>query len=585
MFLAHRTTHITEMQCVDELKTMSLIKQKMTLQTNSNGALQCVAQYNGVLQHARTNSAEHSSDIHDMSSQSSEHSACLEQECSVHGDTQVVDSHQQTDPLEYMEQSLIDYNYILRKQLTNNDNANGDTPRTTCVALETIWNAETKNRDTIFRLCIRNLDASDHNMASETLDALQEFIFEGRQQLLQHQNPIARTIPDILTKHNIHTRTYEVDLRAEHRENKQLILQIQTDGSLRYVSVKRDNNPRETQILMHRQGHLIEHWSGNIQQIDYQCLYGSLNALFNAIYAHFDLVLVILYPLESRRDLYGIFHNMHFPDCSLGRAFTPVTVIKEQPIPNMSLSDVVYYDSNDKDNTSITKLAHMSILMNIHSQLMPAEVTFAYELARALKSDLTKLWEFREELMPRTDEYDAFQYGIVPVVQDTLPARYTEYPLVLTAPQYMKHRRREKPNISGYIHSTLTTGTNEMCTWGCAIACLLAAVKETLGSGLQYHALMAEIETLKIKINTRFMHFSTKAKCQVCNKFIEYNVQELSGGAMPLFCMVICNVLSLSCSLNNIACKQDNKTVLRRDNLILLHKTGCNKIVNMQNIK
>ena len=443
------------------------------------------------------------------------------------------------------------------------------TQRTKCTLVEDYLSPKTGAQETVFTLCIRNLDIGSDRFDYDTLDAMQQFINESREKLKKHERIIAEAAPIIRAQHLTH-----VNLSVPKNTKTTLYAQIQHNGKLKYINVQQhDNIYDEDQTVLCKQNHILDTWVGNIQHINYQYLYDSLDALFAIVYTHSDIQQTLSSTELAHSMLNTIFYSMHFPINVHNEAIKHYThrdyTTGRLESPNMPIAAPVC-STGDMNTTMITELAHMSVLMDIHRYTVEIDETFAYQLATALLDDIVKLWLIRQTIMPQQHMYDLFAYGIVPAAQDMLPSDYEQHLDVLRAPAHMLVRTRSPQTTTEYMRNALTLGTTEMCTWACAVSCLKAAAYMSIVPSAKRYRLLSNINDIVRNIDTRFNHFTTINKRNICAHTMRLNIKDVSGGAMPLFCMVICNILSLSQALNNITTMPSY--ILNTNNLIVIHE-------------
>ena len=451
--------------------------------------------------------------------------------------------------------------------------------RVTCTMFSSFFNGDTNEHETMLHVRIRNLDGYNDPLGQKALDALQEFINAKRtppcHSLITYANI------GIQIHQRIHSQKNKTLLLHKTSKKACIAMQVSDDGDIMYTNVYNDN-PRN--ILIYKQGHSVQQWGRYIPQIDYQCLYDSFDVLFAAIYAGVDMTQAMQDPEKFQRILHNMFHSMHFPVLD---DFNVLDELTQRILPpKMPIADIVYSSDHHDNSVVITKLAHMSILIGMYGHLIGVSTNVATHMVDALYTDLMLLWKLRENLMPQKQEYDIFEYGIVPVIQDVLPYDYMQYSTELSvpaAPSHIKCLKCCNTQISTieYIRNLFQFGSQEMCTWGCAITCLTAAIKEAwsseaISTSAQINMLIDNIGDLGEKIDTRFKHFTHRLEYNVCKRFAQYNMRDLSGGAMPLFCMAICNVLSLYQALDAITHKRNRKQPLNKAQLMQPHKTIYN---------
>ena len=439
--------------------------------------------------------------------------------------------------------------------------------RTTCELLKGGTHKE-QEPVTVLALQIRDLKVESPEFTLEALNAIQTFVTEARQKLAHNENPISEHGPTILTYKGIHSHMFSTG----NLTDTQIGIQIQSNGKLKYNYIYEEGDKDRNKTLLCRQGYILNTWNGYIQQIDYKRLYNSLDALFAVIYAQLHIQRSTLsQALVAKSDICNMFHSMHFPlqqydvICHYARTDGVASA------PNMPIIATVC--DSEACNATITELAHMSIIMSMHKHFVTLKDTFAYELINALLEDIEHLWQLRETLMPEnTHVCDIFEYGVVPVIHDVLPRDYGAFEDVFVVPEYMKTCTYRESSADQYALSLLTKGTNEMHTWGYAVSCLYAAIWESLAHSHTQHTLAVYLESVAAKIDKRLNHFVDNNKVNICKTMMTLHIQELSGGAMPLFCMAICSVMSLSQALDKITIRQDTKITLNKENLIRIQR-------------
>ena len=455
--------------------------------------------------------------------------------------------------------SLLEDTIVTQNDLCMSDTSDllqeHDINRVRCALLEGRINQQNGIQEAILTLCVRNLSVRNGNFEQEVLEAMKDFVFRGEINLVVNRPVIANVLPNIIAKQRIYSQVHTSMFVNSHL-NVKLNLQIHNDGRLEYIHMCRvhDDCNDGTFVFLCRQNYMLETWFGHIPQINYHCLYDSLDALFAVIYANIDIRLVILCKDYATQVLGNIFYSMHFAayikDISIRRGVDDHTGEIHHLIMSMPISDIVC--SNNTKDVVITELAHMSVLMDIHRKFVDVGDTFAYTFAYNLTTDILNLWDHRNKLMPEdADKYDAIKYGIIPVIQDTLPYDYKLHTDKFIVPRHMHERIVGTQDITKYMQDILVNGTCEMCTWGYALACLHAATKLSLVDCKQKTHILLTLKTLVTKIDARFAHFSG-IKVNVCDRMMQCKLQEISGQAMPLFCMVMCNVFSLAQALHNV---------------------------------
>ena len=409
------------------------------------------------------------------------------------------------------------------------------------------------------------------------LDALHQFVHEGETSLQENNS-----IFDVMSPYVRVSLYSQHCARVYHEATTMLVdLQIQHDGSLKYMQAYSSNTEQRQDMLLYRQNNIMHTWSGKIQQIDYKHLYDSLDALFTIAYARSNIRATIMFSsIDMCKQMWrNIFNGVHFTNFEYYTLLDPLTQRIEHM--NMPIAHVVfdagYYridDILDREQITITELAHMTILMNMHKHMVNTKDTFAYNLANALLNDIKRLWELREHLMPKVRKYDIWQYGVVPVIQDTIPYDHHKHTDTIKVPEYMlmhSSNIKDAQSTEEYVSNIHMYGTREMCVWGCAAACLRAAVQSSLRKGKIRNELIHNIETVGNQVDKRFKHFSNDFKLQIYERLLSYDMAQISE-PMPLFCLVLCNVLSLSNSLTFISCTYEGREQLNTKNLIRLYQ-------------
>ena len=460
-------------------------------------------------------------------------------------------------------------------------------PRVTCVLFEDYFDAAAGKPEVMLGLRIRNIQPDDKDFSQQAINAIAEFVDASNEQLKRKEDPIERVLPHAVLTQCMYTHEAHVTTIDHKKEKTRLSIQIDSNGKIKYLSAyhkydyETDGQPKNSTMSLYRQNYLMDTWSGKIQQIDYQCLYDSLDALFAVLYSQIDVQHILVSKRVTVQMLDSFMHHMHFPQAMYKRLKTqyndlhPNTTLK---VPDMPLANEVS-TSSAQDSVVITELTHMSVLMDMHRHMLEEKETFAYKLANALLTDMIFLWQVREELMPRTDEYDAFQYGIVPVAHDTLPKDYNEQKKLLTMPEYMLQYKKVAQTSASYLRAAFTTGTNEMCTWGFAISFLYAAIHTSIKQGAEQLRLLASVRSLCEEVDKRFNHFTKLETFNIYSKMLEPCAKIVSTQAMPLFCVSICSVISLSQAIYNISESHGKLRVLNRKQLVRIDREECDKIL------
>ena len=439
-----------------------------------------------------------------------------------------------------------------------------------CEVLYSRTSSKTQRAETLLALCIPDVSTYDTTFDYDALDAIQQFVNMSRHKLQTHATSPFQGISSALVKQCIDADC--TDGIMQHELNTvQLRLQLNENGTIvRYINIYANTDTYNHCTVVKRNDTIDG--SNSIPQINYQCLYDSLDALFAIIYANVDpqfLVSVDSHLAYSM--LYDIFKDMHFPGRNTrGKDKHDVTLY-------MPISFILCSSRLDTgERVDITELTHMSVLLSLHSHFMPTEETFAYQLALELIRDIKKLWNIRKELMPaplgnvKVTQYncDLFKYGIVLVTNDTLPYDFNRYFTIRTT--------RSTGNISSaaMLCNALTYGTTEMCVWGYTLSCVKDAIyalwsHQSVETHSEVKCLTRKIERLTQKIDKRFSYFHPDLLVQPCHTFFSRNMVSAAGSAMPLFCMAICGVIDLSCTLHNITQSDDTyKYELNTSNLM-----------------
>ena len=443
---------------------------------------------------------------------------------------------------------------------------------TKCTQIENTYiNPQTHETEVLFAFRICNLYPEDSNFNHKALDAMQQFIDTARKEVEQNKDPFTYENALLLTTQKLHLHKHSL---SSDIVKTQFRIQLDSCGRLVYVSVKDlECTDRSENTLICMQDYILRRWNGYIQHIDYKCLYDSLNALFAVVYINSDIQAAVLCdnPIDAQEYLYRIFRGMHFPAVVHKKAiqhYQRLHVDDADTVLNMPLA-FTHCEFEDIETINITELAHMSIILDLHRDFIPLAFTFAYDLASRLVYDLQQLWIRREALMPVAHTTsDLLEYGIVPVAQDMLPHDYEQY---LRVPEYMKSFVAHDKNTEQYLDQLYAKGTNEMCTWGYATAFLSAAIRASMPANFRRRSLLTDVEIIATSADSRFMRFSGICNIHalpICSNMAKAEVHLYSGQAMPLFCMVICNVMSLSQAINNITKTNGNNIVLNTDNMI-----------------
>ena len=453
-------------------------------------------------------------------------------------------------------------------QATQSDPHDTQQSRTRCTVLESCIHSATCARSTSFLFEVRNLNTQDQHFTSKALDAIQQFVTKAREDARQNIQPFETYSPVIMLQPNIHVHAHS--FLGSKAEKLQLNLRIAQD-MLDYDSVILCNKQNSHNISLQVRDHTLHKWCGLIPHIDYKSLYESLDPLFAIVYANTDIrAIAVSEPRVSQGIAYVAFKGMHFPTFDYSKYIRQYTIFDDQGhivgAPYMPLAFVRCEAQTQGESIKITELAHMSILLTLHKQFVPATTTFAFQLSMAIIEDIQHLWEYRQSIMPVQQECDLFAYGIIPVVRDILPQDYAIY---LKVPQNSSLPIHAHMNTKHFMRDCSLRGTTEMCTWGCALAYTYAAMQESLPSNTEVNNLMQDIRQLACTIDIRFSHFHTNMQyARICNNILAQNVSHLSGGAMPLFCMAICNTLSLAQSLQSITELRQSRALLNIDKLI-----------------
>ena len=537
--------NIVHLPHIQQLRSIILIKDKMTQQEYSKEPLYYIATYDKATQ---TQSAKKyiPEATHFLCSYKRKERDDCDSDASLSSSSE--ESFATDEELEIQAASL---------QCTSETKSSENmTAHATCVKI----NSDCMKNEMLFALRIHDIKQSDD--VAQVLDAMQEFIHKARKDLADKKDPFRSADVSILMRQHIHVRKYICFDNHKDEKEIQMNVRLQPDGTIDYAHTTQDNHACN-RLLLCIEDCITHTWSGKIQQIDYKHLYDSLDALFAIVYVNTNIQEAVQTREHARIELYRIFRNMHFPQVAHAGA---IRCYQDTEDINMPLAFVRYSLEDGDTSIRISELAHMSVLMDIHKCFVLFEDVFAYHLAGALLDDIITLWQTREELMKKTDLPDLLAYGIVPVIQDQLPCDYAKY---FTIPLYMQHHELCSFNSAEYLLRIMSVGTCEMCTWGYAMACLFDAMKESLpGPKID---LLVEAERLITCIDQRFEEFVNipqKHTLRVCNNILQHNLRELSGGVMPLFCMAICSVMSLSYALRRISIAYDDKTTLNTDNLI-----------------
>ena len=606
MFSSHeRMLRITRQPHVCKLKSMSLIRSKAKRQKYDGDILQHEVYYINPTQLSRMTycdpskrpAAQYNNVVATNNKQELRASNYSEQltDAIALGETEVLGTLKLTEE-EITVQSAVT---LKSSPVNDNESIESDTcatsytqstqsshePQATCALLGGHLNYSNGQQDAVFTLHINNLSIRDELFTQKTLQAIQVFVDEGYEKIQRHENPIANILPHILTRQYIHTMAATNMPESAINKSLTLKLQIQGDGKLQYISAESNKNTHEGgYVFICKQNYILDTWIGHIQHIDYQCLYNSLDTLFTYVYADTDIQIALSRSPRILQRFYSIFHNMHFPAHASNTLSNRYTEIGKEIVAHIPIATAICNDSNAQNTTVITELAHMSVLIDIHRQLVDIGETFAHELTRELSTDILGLWTFRELIMPKASEYDAFKYGIVPVVQDILPYDYDKYTGVLMIPQYMRGKICSKKSLNEYMGRMLIDGTYEMYTWGYALVCLHAATRLSLVESKAQAYIMSKLESIMQQVDERFTHF-LGTKMNICAQMMELHIHEISGGAMPLFCMAICSVMSLSQALHNIAdpiSLRNNRVELDYNQLIRINLKIYEDIVEQQ---
>ena len=589
---------ITEQYCIQDLNSIALLKQKAKQQQESNSAMTYDTRYiaclplhlphDNLAQRSAYAQAQQSTE-HDVSDEIqfvTEHSALLT----------LSDKDKEARKMEFSAAQHEAYNSIMQSIREMNESIMGVlTPQN--VRTHALHNNDNNNM-LVFKVCTPSLYTPE-DCIKQALQPLQQHGYVFNETQTAHTG--MRALPVFCTQ-EIQTTHMGIPLPAFYTQETQtthigipvlpvlcaqqhiyignntgsyhsnehyttLAIQIQCDGTLRYIEMCSDHNPRKHETLLQKYT-ILPLWTGRIQQIDYQCLYSSLDALFAVVYANTDIKEYRHCQGSELSTLHRMFHSMQFHDLKEYKVFSPEA--NQETHPRVPLLET-YKHNNCGDNMHITELTHMSVLLNAHKQLLNAEDTFAYELATALISDLINLWSFREQMMPTTQEYDVFEYGVIITVQDVLPYDYMSYPNIISVPYELQQMHLTTQCTQAYIQHIFTIGTYEMCTWAHALECLKGAIRLSLKPEAS-SALLESLEDMQHHIAIRFAHFCNKESVQMCNMLSDCGIHLLAGGAMPLFCMVICNIMSLSYSLQWVADIRKDSITLNKDKVIHIYK-------------
>ena len=562
--------HIVQQQHAQHLKSISLIRIKMAQQKENGDVLQHSMGYVRSAAKLPLLCHDYDKDTFPLNEQCDSDSDDDEDEYES-----VRDAEEQT--VNGAEKTEKAHTQSTRRVSMSKDTEIYDANETVCAVLDK-YKDNNRRLKTVLALYIPDLNMQSPNFTHEVLDKMQQFITHARESLKQNKDPIVQHHPSILTHQSIHSHTCCI---SRELGSTYLHVQIQDDGRLQYIHTLKDECDDKNKLLC-RQNYMLDTWSGKIQQIDYKHLYDSLDALFAIVYTHSHIQQVLSPIKAAKTEMCAIFHDMHFPNQEQQHVILHYTSMSGES-PNMPIAAKIY-SSKDKGIT-ITELAHMSVLLDIHKHFVTAHETFAYQLARALLDDITTLWQIREELMPKQrHERDVYAYGIVPVVQDVLPTDFQRVATVFSVPEYMKEYKHHSQSLSqDYVCDLFTKGTKEMCTWCLAISCLQAATAESLGYSKEQVDFALKIDDMVRTIDKRFSHFSERKVLSICSTMLTKNIQDrlmqdVAGQAMPLFCMVICNVLSLSQALDKITIMHNGKRKLNKDNLISVHRDGIEQM-------
>ena len=576
---------ITQHSCVQQLQSVDLIRQKMELEHDRGDILVHSAHYseeydddeqiiydlpknkNPLMYRFEAESSSDSDDVSDnavgASSDSDSVSDSAAGACAAAQSPQIEDRAPQSD-VDSEEQTKPKKSDMIKVDADEND--------VSCTFVEDYTDMTTGDTETIFELRIRNLNMKVDVVDVEVIDAMQQFVDNARKKLKQGEHPICKGASIAYAQQQIYTNVFYT-----LPQNSHLDIRVHNDGQIQYMRI---NTRNKENIIMRKNDHLLSTWNGKIQQIDYQCLYDSLDALFAIIYMNADIQCTLLSDQMAKKIIGDMFHSMHFPantHRAISLHYANIDSKGKAAYPNMPIAEIVCVD--DTHNAAMTNLSHMSVLLDLHKHFVDTEATFAYQLIGAMMQDITDLWSLRCSLMPQQQECDLFAYGIVPVVQDALPQDYAQHENTLIVPEYMKTRINHSQNMTDYAQLIITLGTNEMCTWGCAAVFLHAAIRESFKNIEQYHKVLNSLELLMSKIDTRFECFLNATSMKVCKKLREYEIHQLSGQAMPLFCMVLCNLMSLSQAMHNIMVENTDTRILNKSKLIRVHRDSWQKLL------
>ena len=415
-----------------------------------------------------------------------------------------------------------------------------------------------QNRHTLLLLDMQNLgtqNASD----SDILNAMQQFIDQARDNLKNEQDKIfIRHDTTIVLQQHVHTRAHVVRGEQKMREKTQLHINLK-DDEIVYTGITQYRDAQDfIPAVLQTQNHVLRQWHGRIPHIDYEILYDSLDAMFNIVYVNIDVRALVLSSSQIVKQslTYIAFRSMHFP-CFIHKEYIRQgTTTDEQgkilQAPVMPLASIRCYSKHkrDDDTINITNLSHMSVLLALHKQLVPINEMFALQMIQSLIKDVRDIWFRRESIMPQQKTKDIFEYGIVPVVHDQLPQNYDKY---LAAPSDHNMKTSMSTNVLKFIHEATQSGTTEMCVWGLTLSCIRAAIQEALPKCDESKKAIKNIESLACAIDIRFSNFHINMKhTNLCNSMFAQDMSQASGGAMPLLCMAICGVMSLSQAISSI---------------------------------
>ena len=433
----------------------------------------------------------------------------------------------------------------------------------------------TQRAETLLSMRISDLHIQDAQFDSRALDAMQQFIDTAREKLHRNAESQFQYAPTfILVQPHTHISAFAFPGDSpDHRlEKVQLQMQLSHDGkTVHYTSI----NPRlggvhNNDVLMCRQNCVSQDWCGKLPQIDYKCLYESIDALFAIVYSSVDTQFLV--SLDASKHtvycaLYNTFKSMHFPTYTYHKKIQQYTCEDEHGkinAPYMPISSTICSGEILSDRRAdITELTHMSILLDLHRRFVPTHLTFAYSLAQALLCDVQNLWRIRQQLMPSPaptnmsvpvaqHNCDLFKYGMVLTQNEKLPHDFREYFNILS-----NHTIGSISSVC-VVQNAILYGTTEMCTWGYTLACIKGAIKLSLQQqavgvyGDEIDELTTEINNLVYSIGARFYYFHPNLRTKFSDTFTSHDMSQVSGGAMPLFCMAICCILDLSQTLYEI---------------------------------